>query len=357
MMVLISVRRSFVIFVMIQLVQTRQVSYFNEDIFPSKIETATNVNAETDGEDTAQFTLTKIDNIVEKVSSILETNEFDVVDEVFKIAQELDIPYVSEVKFIFQSLNKIKERLRSQDVLRLMRHSFDYVKDSKLVQGIKHLKTGFTTCSNSPNSNKNRSNTTTSFNDLLYSCPVKSISQENVKVASVNTKFSYKCIDNNCQQQEIYSPVILEFDNGKHLRLTIDSYYRLSRKRNFYPMLLQLYELNENGINKGFQNSYETFFLTGHDIRNLEGEMLDSCIVSTYLKMYYTYFVQEQQPTFAVPNQLNLIPQTKYYWFKGSGSKDNGHWKGRQYWSGGYPDKCMRDYVDWSCPYFQNCWD
>lgn len=356
MLTLISLRRSFIIFVIIELVQTRQVSWVGDEAIPLGIDQAYASNDENDKLDIAQTTVNKIDSIVERITDIVQNNEFDFTDEVFNIANDLQIPYVKEIKFIFSSLKRIKNKIKSPEVLRLMKHSFDYVKDSKLVEGIKSLPSVFKTCS--PRVKSTYHNTTTNFNNIIYKCPLKVSTSTNfeLKTININTKFHYQCEDINCIRQKIYSPVVIEFDEDKNLRLTIQSYYRLSRKPNFYAMLLQLYESSSSGHVVDFPNANENFFLHGRDISYLIGEMVDSCITSTYLKMYHMTFLESKQPDFAVPNQLEYSPNTRYYWFKGRHSIYHGHWKGGDYWTGGYPDKCMRDYVDFACPYFENCW-
>lgn len=347
-MAFISLRRSYtficIILIIVQLVQTRQLSWQEEIILPFHSGPTKKQDIEAETDDNARRTLDIVDTVIEKVTNILETTEFDVTDEVFNVAQTLNIPYVREARLIFNTLKDVKSRIQSADVFRLIKNSFDYVKDSPLAKSIQKIKSLSTTCTINTNNTQYLA-----FEELLYTCPPKVISGfEKPRVSNINTKFIYRCQDIKCMTQEILSPITIEFDNGKHLRMTADTYYVLSRKRNFYLMLLQLYETLENNIPNGMQYDSHSFPFSPSNLAYMKGEMVESCLVSWYINKYYKYFLHNnKQPTFAEPNKLELSPTTRYTWFQGDYSTYEGHWRGHEYWNSGKPDFCIADYVHW----------
>lgn len=348
----ISWRGSMYLILSVQLVCS-QWTTLNENTLGTKQEGQI-ISAYDTTDDTATFTLMRtVDDVVEKVVDIFETNDFDVPSNIFDIAQTFNLPYVQEIKLMFNTLLHLKKQFRSTESFRLIKDTFNYVKDSpfsKAIKSIVNIKRD--KCYN----NYNAYNYTV-FSDLTYQC-APSFNYTDVSLRSFNfrTQFHYSCLDITCTQTKVFSPVLIFFEEEFHIRLTIDSYYRLSAKPNFYPMLLQLYlDMKRNSQLPVINNRKTNKILDLYDIGYLQGEMFDSCITSTYLKTYYKKFLNKQ-PVFAEPNKLTLAPVTRYAWYKGSYSEHKGHWKGREFWTGGMPDKCMRDYVDWSCPVFEDCW-
>lgn len=355
MMMLISLRRLFIILIMIKSAQFQFTWYDENEVGTQVVDAVDRKNTEYIADDSAHVALNTIDSMVEKVTSIIESNDFDITNEVFTLAHKFDIPYVSEVRRIYNTFKHLKNLFKSNDSLRIVKDAFNYVRDSPFVKAISGLKSLKPMCSKPTYRQVMSEVSYTLYSDLKYSCDAKVDADENIKDLSITTRFYYKCLDDECKRQQIYSPVIIDFDNEYHLRMTIDSYYRLSMKPNFYAMLLQLHAFK--GEVKQM-NSKANLLVSPADIQYLFGEMLDSCVVSFFLKRYHMTFLKDDiQPLFAVPGQLSILPRTRFYWYKGSHSFFQDHWRGREYWTGGMPDLCMRDYVDWPCPFFENCWD